>query len=87
MGIYFNRLNDTVVAGTTYTTGFKLFKKALLNSEMLELHTNRPVLIEKRVITFSNDSIILASFHNVTYNGFILRIDEMLPYNKEVPLL
>jgi hypothetical protein len=82
-GVYFNRLNDTVVDGTTYTTGFKLFKKALLNSEMLEQHTTRPVLIEKRRVWFENDSTIYASFHNVTYDGFILRIDEMLPYNKE----
>ena len=50
---------------------------------MLEQHTTRPVLIEKRVITFSNDSIILASFHNVTYDGFILRFDEILPFNTE----
>jgi hypothetical protein len=50
---------------------------------MLEQHTNRPVLIEKRAIRFTGDAVIIASFHNVSYDGFILRIDEMLPYNKE----
>jgi hypothetical protein len=82
-GIYFNRLNDTVVDGTTYTTGFKLFKKALTDAEMLEQHTTRPVLIEKRVIRFTGDTVILASFNNVTYDGYILRIDELLPYNTD----
>jgi hypothetical protein len=82
-GIYFNRLNDTTVSGTTYNAGFKIFKKALTNAEMLEQHTDRPVLIDKRVIRYSGDTVLIASFQNVTYNGYILRIDELLPYNTD----
>jgi hypothetical protein len=82
-GIYFNRLTDTTVSGTTYNAGFKIFKKALTNAEMLEQYTNRPVLIDKKVIGRSGDSVLKASFDNVTRSGFILRIDEMLPYNTD----
>jgi len=82
-GIYFNRLNDTVVAGTTYTTGFKLFKSVLTDAEMLEQHTNRPVLVDKLIVATQDDYVVNVSFENVTYNGFIVRINNVFPYNTE----
>jgi len=82
-GIFFNRLNDTVVNGTTYTTGFKLYKKALLNAEMLELHINRPVLVDKLIVATQDDFVVNVSFENVTYDGFIVRINEVFPYNTD----
>jgi hypothetical protein len=82
-GIYMGRFNDTVVAGKSYNAGFKVFKKALTTTEMLEQHTNRPVLVDKLIVANQDDYIINASFENVTYNGFIVRINEVFPYNTD----
>jgi len=82
-GIFMGRFNDTVVAGKSYNAGFKVFKKALTTTEMLEQHTNRPILVDKLIVANQDDYVVKVSFENVTYDGFILRINNVFPYNTD----
>jgi hypothetical protein len=77
------RFNDISIAGKSYNAGFKLFKKALTTVEMLDQHTNRPVLVDKLIVATQDDYVVNVSFENVTVDGFILRINNVFPYNTD----
>jgi hypothetical protein len=82
-GIYMGRFNDISPAGKSYNAGFKVFKKVLTTAEMLQQHTDRPVLVDKLIVATQDDYVAKVSFENVTVDGFIVRINNVFPYNTD----
>jgi hypothetical protein len=82
-GIYMGRFNDISPSGKSYNTGFKVFKKVLTNAEMLEQHTNRPVIVDKLIVANQDDYVVKVSFENVTVDGFIVRVNSVFPFNTD----
>ena len=82
-GIFMGRFNDISPVGKSYNAGFKVFKKVLTTTEMLEQHTDRPVLVDKLIVANQDDYIVNVSFENVTVDGFIVRINNVFPYNTD----
>jgi hypothetical protein len=82
-GIFIGRFNDISPVGKSYNAGFKVFRKVLTTSEMLDQHTNRPVLVDKLIVATQDDYVVNVSFENVTVDGFIVRINNVFPYNTD----
>jgi hypothetical protein len=48
---------------------------------MLEQHTNIPPVVDKLNITNSDEAFVDFTIENVNMDGFIIRINSMLPFN------
>ena len=82
-GIYMGRYYNSPVYSTTYNAGLKVFTKALTEVEMLRQHTIFPPVVNKLPITTTDDVELGFTFENVNIDGFIIRINNMYPFNTE----
>jgi hypothetical protein len=79
--LYVGRYFIFPIIATTYSVGLKVFTKALTEIEMLEQHTNIPPVVDKLNITNSDEAFVDFTIENVNMDGFIIRINSMLPFN------
>ena len=82
-GIYMGRYYNSPIYSTTYNAGLKVFTKALTEVEMLRQHTIFPPIVDKLAITTTDDVELGFTFENVNIDGFIIRINNMYPFNTE----
>jgi hypothetical protein len=81
--IYMGRFYHYPINSTTYNAGHKIFKRALTEAEMLQQHIDIPTVFDKLPITNNDEAHIVFTIDNENMDGFIIRIDNIFPFNTE----
>jgi hypothetical protein len=81
--LYMGRFYNYPINAMTYNAGFKVFKQALTEVEMLAQHTDQPTVIEQLPVNHPQDILTQFTFENVTVDGYIVRIHSVFPFNTE----